>query len=148
MISKHEATKLFQLYFPEMKKGNPYQLVDDFSSDKNYRRLRGAIDEFGGGSTSFDSSQLIALYDTTFWDSGTEGYLFCTEGFYYKRCKDRGYIRYSNVESVTYYNARKSKDSDRGMVISLKDGRSRSIELLALNATAFISYIEEMAALS
>ena len=148
MISKHEATKLFELYFPAMKRGNPYTRVDDFSSNKNFTKLSNAVDEYGGGTMSFDRSKLIAIYDTTFWETGTEGYIFCTDGFYYKRCKDRGYIRYSNVESATYYRANKSKDSDRGMVITLKDGRTRSIEFLALNATAFISYIEEMAALS
>ena len=96
-------------------------------------------------ASNADRETVIGFLDTTVMGSGKNGYLFTDEKVYYLESFEKPKkLWYDEIKSVTVTNTKKKKDSDRTLLIELKDGTHITWTSVFLNKTPLCAFFQEL----
>ena len=96
-------------------------------------------------ASNADRETVIGFLDTTVMGSGKNGYLFTDEKIYYLESFEKPKkLWYDEIKSVTVTNTKKKKDSDRTLLIELKDGTHITWTSVFLNKTPLCAFFQEL----
>ena len=96
-------------------------------------------------ASNADRETVIGFLDTTVMGSGKNGYLFTDEKIYYLESFEKPKkLWYDEIKSVTVTNTKKKKDSDRTLLIELKDGTHITWTSVFLNKTPLCAFFQKL----
>ncbi|GAA0123150.1 MAG: hypothetical protein KID00_13820 [Clostridium argentinense] len=121
--------------------------IGDISTINNYyienipvKKLNNSINSYGEG---IKKENVLALVDTTILGSGKEGFLFTTEGIYFKESfNEANYISFKDIDFISIID--NDKDCNSILHIMMKNKKIITITSTILNKTPLKKFLQQV----
>ncbi|WP_291566579.1 MULTISPECIES: hypothetical protein [unclassified Clostridium] len=135
LVKYSEIMECFKKYIGDISTINTYYI-----ENIPMKKLNNAISSYGKG---VQKENVLALLDITILGTGKEGFLFATEGIYFKESfNEANYISFKEIDFISIID--NGKDCNSILHIMMKNNKIITITSTILNKTPLKKFLQQV----